>query len=361
MIFNIGSSIADPKQPIEMLQQSTAAFLAALVLPLCRQMCLQPQLPMPRLTRPHKAQTAPLEHIQKYVDDLIYYMTLSTNPASVGSVIWSIFWEPGLDCNLVSVWFGSLLEVIRHIIEAGDLEVFAKVFMARQQLPALLWYGIFTLGDIEVLNKIIYYLESHEDPTGCSSPDIDVAAWTASKQSFLDEDEVGIYEKEDSQVPRSDLLCHRFNFRLGDYDAPRYGWQPMGQVIKTEIEPELWPWLEAGCLRKYQHWIWWLPEKDVKGALIIPKIVARPDTLRVFRRDEVKYIQNTIGQQLEVEKAVITVPDDLSCEVRLEPSRKATFQIISYGSKDAAGDRSLEAMVIPNIREHTWMADSRGI
>ena len=46
----------------------------------------------------------------------------------------------------------------------------------------------------------------------------------------------------------------------------------MGHVIKAEIEPELWLWLEAGCLRKYQHWAWWPPEKDVEGARIISKI-----------------------------------------------------------------------------------------
>jgi len=82
--------------------------------------------------------------------------------------------------------------VIKPIIETGHLEVVAKVFMVRQQLPALWWLGIFILGNIEALDKILYYLESHEDPTGCSSPGIDVAAWTASKQPFLAEDESGI-------------------------------------------------------------------------------------------------------------------------------------------------------------------------
>jgi hypothetical protein len=46
----------------------------------------------------------------------------------MGSIIWSIFWEPGVECNLVSVWFGSILEVIRPIIKAGNVEMLAKIF-----------------------------------------------------------------------------------------------------------------------------------------------------------------------------------------------------------------------------------------
>lgn len=216
-LFDFGSTVADHEESLETLQQPTAAFLAALVLPLYNEMGLQPQLPMPSITTAHRSHATSPECIRDYVDDILYYMTLSIHPASVGSIIWSIFWEPGVDCNLVSAWFGSILEVVRPIIEASDLEVIAKIFMARRQSPALLWFGIFILGDLEFLNKIISYLETHDEQPGgsLSWPDVDVAVWTGSKQSFLDEDALGSYESNSAQVPRSDLLRNRFNFRLG--------------------------------------------------------------------------------------------------------------------------------------------------
>ncbi|KAF4627263.1 hypothetical protein G7Y89_g10892 [Cudoniella acicularis] len=360
-LFDFGSSLTDHEKSFETLQQPTAAFLAALVLPFYNKMGLQPQLPMPSMTTVHRGHATPPGYIRDYIDDLPYYMTLSIHPPSVGSIIWSIFWEPGLDCNLVSAWFGSILEVVRPIVEAGNLEVLAKIFMARRQSPALLWFGIFVLGDYEFLDKIVSYLETHDEQLGgsLSWPDVDVAAWTGSKQSFLDEDALGSYEDIFAQVPRSDLLRHRFNFRLNDFDMPRFGWQPFGHVIKHEIEPELWPRLETRCSRKYKHWIWWLPAKDKNGVRLVPEVIV-PDIQRGFRRDKVKHTKSIPGQ-VELDSTIAEIPGGFDCKVMLGPSRDATFHIMSYGSKDAAGDRSLEAMVIPRIREHSWMLDSRGI
>ncbi|PQE27429.1 hypothetical protein CJF31_00009032 [Rutstroemia sp. NJR-2017a BVV2] len=192
-----------------------------------------------------------------------------------------------------------------------------------------------------------------------SRPDVDVAAWTGSKQSFLDEDILDTYEGIDVQVPRSDLLRHRFNFRLSDQDDLRFGWQPKGHVSKEQIEPELWPRLEIGCSRKYEHWIWWLPERDEKGASKIPEFMM-PDIRRGFRHDKTRDKQ-TVTEELNTETGTVAIPDKFSCEVRLGPLRDATSNIVSYGSKDAAGDRSLEAIVIPGVRQHPWMADSQGI
>lgn len=129
--------------------------------------------------------------------------------------------------------------------------------------------------------------------------------------------------------------------------------------IKYEIEPELWPRLETGCSRKYKHWIWWLPEKDKNGARLVPETIM-PDIQRGFRCDKIRYTKS-IARQVELDSATAVIPDGFSCKIRLGPSRDATFHIISYGPKDAAGDCSLEAMVIPRIRQHPWIAGSRGI
>jgi hypothetical protein len=158
-------------------------------------------------------------------------------------------------------------------------------------------------------------------------------------------------------VPRSDLLPHRFNFRLSDQDDLRFGWQPPGRVSKEQIEPELWPRLEIESSRKYKQWIWWLPGRDENGTPKIPETMM-PDIQRGFRYDKPRYKQSAT-EELSSETGRLVIPDNFSCEVRLGPSKDATFHIVSYGSKDAAGDRS--PIGIPGVRQHPWMADSRGI
>ncbi|KAG4436453.1 hypothetical protein IFR05_008067 [Cadophora sp. M221] len=82
-------------------QQVTVAFLAALILPFYNNLDLKPQLPLLRITPNYKTSPRPLHFVRDYVNDLPYYMTLSIHPGSIGSVLWSIFWEPGIACNIV--------------------------------------------------------------------------------------------------------------------------------------------------------------------------------------------------------------------------------------------------------------------
>ena len=349
---DFGSLVVNGESKYGSLPQPTAGFLAAFALPFYNELNLQPQLPVPKVTASLDTHPTPLDYIRDYVKDLPYFMTLSISPASVGSVVWSIFWEPGLECNLVSAWFGSILEVIRPIIEAGNTEMLSKIFAFRRERASLLWRPIFDLGDFKILDMIVSYLESHEERWGGSwaGPDIDVAAWTGSPQSFFDEDFSGTYKGMTTQVPRSDLLRHRFNFRLGDGDYIRFGWQPIGYVTKEQIEPELWPGLELGCPREYKHWVWWLKDKD-------NHMIA--EIQQGFRHDKAKCLEYI--DEPHPENSQIAVPSGFRCNVRLAPSFKATWSTVHHGAKEASGDRTLEATSIKGIREHPWFADSRGI
>jgi hypothetical protein len=64
---------------------------------------------------------------------------------------------------------------------------------------------------------------------------------------------------------------------------------------------------------------------------------------------------------LELESPGIVIPDDFVYKVQLESSRDTIFHITFYRLKDIIGDRSLETIVIPDIRTYPWMADSRDI
>ncbi|KAK0103668.1 hypothetical protein ONS95_005679 [Cadophora gregata] len=340
-------------------QQVTVAFLAALTLPFYSNLDLKPQLPLPNITINHRTSSTAPHFIRDYVKDLPYYMTLSIHPGSVGSALWSIFWEPGLACNLVSAWFGAILEVLRPTIETADMERLAKIFITRRMRPALLWLGVLVMGNTAILDLIVSYLETHQERANFGSwsgPDVDVAAWTGSKQSFLDEDPLGSYEKLSAKVPRSDLLRHRFNFRFGGLDMPRFGWEPVGHVFKQDIEPELWPQLETGRSREYKHWIWWLP---VQGGRELQK-VTKPSIEKGFLCDNPQR-RRSFHDERNHESGSIAIPCGFTCKFKLTLSKIATFHVVSFGSKEASGDRSLGAMVIPNVRIHPWMVGSRGI
>ena len=182
-----------------------------------------------------------------------------------------------------------------------------------------------------------------------AGPDPDVAVWTGSRQSFFDEDCSGPYLGHNTRVPRADLLRHRFNFRLGDSaDIVHFGWQPFGTVKKMEIEPELWPRLECRPQpREYIHWVWWLG----KDKSVIE---------RGFRHDKGKYIKSVAEESYSATSTAV-IPSGFHCDVRLEPSKEATFRILDWGSRMASGERSIEAVAIPGIRQHPWLADAREI
>ncbi|PSS10592.1 hypothetical protein M430DRAFT_176518 [Amorphotheca resinae ATCC 22711] len=332
--------------------QPTAAFLAALMLPFHNERDLQPQLPMPRIAEHPKIRAAASERIREFVNDLPYFMTLSISPRYLGSAIWSIFWEPGVQCNLASSWLGSIHQMISPILETGDIERLAKIFALRRPRLAPLWLGMFLCGCPEVIDMIRSYLQSLEEQPYDGSwarPDPDVAVWTGSRQSFFDEDGSGPYLSQNAQVPRADLFRHRFNFRLGDgADIIHFGWQPFGTVKKTEIEPELWPRLECKPQpRKYIHWVWWLAENK--------SVIERG-----LRHDKGKHT-DSVAEELDSASSTVVIPSGFHCDVRLEPSKQATFRILDWGSKMASGERSIEAVAIPGIRQHPWLADAREI
>lgn len=98
------------------LSPAFAAFLAALVLPFYRHDGLRPQFPSPILKRcdagTAKGAISESARIRQYTADLRYYMTLCMNTKCLGSALWSIFWQPDIETNLVSPWLSSISHVL---------------------------------------------------------------------------------------------------------------------------------------------------------------------------------------------------------------------------------------------------------
>ncbi|AEO54496.1 hypothetical protein MYCTH_2123392 [Thermothelomyces thermophilus ATCC 42464] len=150
-----------------------------------------------------------------------------------------------------------------------------------------------------------------------SLPDSTVAAWTGSPQSFLDDESPSPYTHPDEPVSRSDVLRHRYNFRLQDDSSRALAWRPFGHVARELVEPDLWPWLERGHVREYVHWVWWV--KTSKGLV--------RDVQLGFRKDTGRFVPN--------------VPDHLGTlrgrgrisaneMIRLGPSRDSTLRMLNF-------------------------------
>ncbi|EEU47589.1 uncharacterized protein NECHADRAFT_78166 [Fusarium vanettenii 77-13-4] len=261
----------DPLSPI------VAGFVAVLALPFYRVMELQPQFLAPTLRlNPTEVRPGP---IRQYLADLRYYMTLSMHPMSVGSIIWSIFWQPDVECNVVSPWLSSTLSELRPLIDSGNLDILAKTFALRRPRVALWWLGIFLLGSPAIPGLIVRYLETSEERWGyatMASPDTTVSSWTGSPQSFLDEGTSRAYIDLNESVSKADLLRCRYNLRLQDTSSALLSWQPFGVTPKTMIEPDLWPWLECRFDRTYEHWVWYIKKGET---------VVRQDVQEGFRKD----------------------------------------------------------------------------
>ncbi|KAI1422461.1 hypothetical protein F5Y12DRAFT_618008 [Xylaria sp. FL1777] len=343
----------------EFMLPYTAAFLAALVLPYYQYVRLQPQLPVPFLA--YSGYYGPPQYdiyksVKHLYDDMPYYMTLSLHPPSISSMIWSIFWQPSIECNLVSPWLSSILSVIRPIIDARDFGRLARIFAHRRPRVSLVWLGIFLLGDITILSRMVRYLETLEEDVclyGIGLPDLSVAAWTGSPLSFWDEAEDGEALATDADaratsVSRAEVLRRRLNFRLGDNYSTLFAWRPFGSIPDRDIEPDLREYMDQRNFREYVYWTW----------------LGVSDTTRHqegFRRDTGRFIED-VPDNLDlldaaVEDAALAKPHS----IKRAASKRTTLAMLDFSVEDVRHDRSLDIAAIPGLtKNHEWLIGWRG-
>ncbi|KIH87286.1 hypothetical protein SPBR_04778 [Sporothrix brasiliensis 5110] len=332
----------------------TASFMAALALPLHRLYDLQPQFPIPRLRRlnfPGDKEKV-LKCITRYVDDLRYFMTLSMSPWTVGSVIWSVFWQPDTDANLVSPWLAGALEALRPILASGNVVELVQVFAQRRPRVALWWLGLSLLGNQRIVELVTRYLETSEEEYGHGSlarASITAFAWTGVQHAFSHAPPPRPYkdEKDTSQlVARADLLWHRLNFNLQD-DSGQLAWRPFGHVRKEYIERDIWPWLEHGCQRRYVKWIWWFEANNKTTGVI--KTTANEE--RGFQADTGRAVQN-VPDVLDV---LDGAAEPGNAVVKLQPSMEATLRMVHFCMMEMGGELDMSLAVLNGITSHKWL------
>ncbi|KAH7031017.1 uncharacterized protein B0I36DRAFT_323029 [Microdochium trichocladiopsis] len=324
-----------------------SSFIAALAIPYYRWAELDLQLPPLASIEPRPSANPSDdcgEIIDSYSKHLPYYMTLSLQPISFGSILWSVFWQPSVACNVASSWLNSTLDVLEPVIAKRDVGQLARIFAARRPLAAILWLGVFLLGDVKILDRIRHFLRSLTEgktlPLG-GPPDITVSAWTRSPQSFWD-------LPCESQLPdgtydRAEILQRRLNFQLSDQYLILFAWKPFSPMDKTSIEIDLYDYLEHPFVRQYVCWQW----GGVSGVE------------RGFRQEQKGYVAPDDNFDFHFGKPNIT-PSKRSAN--LAPSKRATLQMLNFSMTTYLWERCLDYASIPGLdKNHAWLRGWRGL
>ena len=186
--------------------QSSAALTMALTLPLHNLCGSTVQLPRPRLGAPcGPSAMVPKGSSQllKDFENISKYMTMSSNPQFLSSALWGTFWEPDVDCNLVSPWCDGIIDILEPFI-SNDIELLAHTLALRRPHLAPFWYGTLLFGQTKVTEHLIPFLKTQRAPTP-ARPIPEVALWTGCPQSYMDLPGSGSYLREDSTISRADV------------------------------------------------------------------------------------------------------------------------------------------------------------
>jgi hypothetical protein len=286
ILDDISPSTCDPpssKQAVEYLarfasaynisSQSSLALAIALSLPLHNKTKSTIQLPtissFTRASRTSASTPTSVPKMQQDFDNILCYMSLSSNPQYFSSALWSVFWEPEIDCNLVSAWYEPIVQVISPFIKSGNCEILAHILAYRCPRIAPLWYGVLACGQTTIFHRIINFLITSRTPTLCR-PMEEVAAWTGSPQSFMGVYGSGPYLRGE-QVSRADVWRLRHEFS-GDNDNPDglpfknlpfSPWKPFGSIASIETDLAVRTHLEYDRHQwSYANWVWLLNGKQ---------------------------------------------------------------------------------------------------
>ncbi|RSL93750.1 hypothetical protein CEP52_013071 [Fusarium oligoseptatum] len=278
--------------------QVPLALAMALTLPLHNDTASMVKLPRPFLTR-QDSRVASLSSIEQEYNNLSRYMTLSSNPVFLSSTLWAVFWEPGVECNLVSPWCDPIIDVVKPLVDGGELEMLGHILALRRPNVAPLWYGIAACGQTRTILAVVPFLQSLYTPVP-SRPIPEVAAWTGSPQSFMDLRESGAYLQAGDQVARADVW--RLRHECWDVESegapfrnpPMCPWPPFGFMKADELELPVR--LHVNCDRHqwvYLGWTWLLGN----GAVMVKTLLPQKSSSSLFKAE------------LQVDLATSSVPD----------------------------------------------------
>ncbi|RDA88019.1 hypothetical protein CP532_3395 [Ophiocordyceps camponoti-leonardi (nom. inval.)] len=353
-LFGLGADEdEDEEGQHESLSPYREAFFAALLIPYQREFLMHPTFPAIHLERSEAGSFTDADEalIFSYEQDLRYFMTISLSPPSVNSILWSVFWQPDVDCNLASPWLRAIFDVLEPVIEAKDYETLFKMFALRRPRIAPWWMALFLLGNELILGRMKQYLNptvSNVHFWTIHRPDPTLFAWTGAAQTFVEcaaeADCLG-----PGLISRADLARSLFINQQWLPASTPLSWRPFGNVRWRDVVPGLRPYLSTLPSFYYWHFTWELDTEETVTSLGL-------------RRDTGRHIEDVIDD-LEIRSSTFG-QDDQNCSRLISrcQSKKATVGMITLLMRDIWGQRNWGNTTMPDsVRYHDWLCDWKGL
>lgn len=242
--------------------QFSISLAVALMIPLHDYWQLTAHLPPLRMkerqAKPCPSTDSMSQSWKRYMEDIDYYMTLSSNQETMYAALCGCFWEPEVPCNLVSPWLHPVVnEVLRpsSMITARDQEIFALLCAIRRPSIGALCIGAIVTG---LGPKILRRIEDGNPPV-----DDNTFAWTGTLQCYLDLTGVGSYTLEDSEYILRQDIWRLLHLPTTDPDDDNFNrrpfspWAPCGKSLIKHCALRVTPHLK--CPRheyQYDHLKW---------------------------------------------------------------------------------------------------------
>ncbi|KAL3455605.1 hypothetical protein BJX64DRAFT_272125 [Aspergillus heterothallicus] len=177
------------------------------------------------------------------------YMTLSSNPWGLRSLLCSTFFNPDIECNLVSAWLNPAFAVLDSISSTNPALIAALASKRHPQLMVL-WLGAVCLNVAKAVLRDVR--------AGMVALDLPASAWTEIPQTFLTSQTRHI---DGDSIPRDDESRLLFITATEGHDRPPiWPWKPFGatRLCDTELAVQEHAQCAATHCLEYQSWKWLL-------------------------------------------------------------------------------------------------------
>ncbi|KUJ16076.1 uncharacterized protein LY89DRAFT_102789 [Mollisia scopiformis] len=209
-------------------EQNHAALAATLLLPVARFDKSRVQLPTPRVRRKvrlNKESICKTPAWSENLNQLDRLLSLSCNAVGTKALLNSVFFEPGVACNICGAWLqGTFAFLDSDIVQ--DQHILLRVLMKRDPSLGFLWLGAFIIGaqtrSLQEARQAWWKIDLH------------VAAWTGTLKSFIQEP-VSTLPPGTEEISRADE-CRLMYLSHDQYYTvpPLFPFAPFGSTAITD-------------------------------------------------------------------------------------------------------------------------------
>ncbi|KIA75648.1 hypothetical protein HK57_00580 [Aspergillus ustus] len=189
--------------------------------------------------------------IKAHGEMLPRYMTLSCNIWGLHSLLQSTFFNPDIECNLVSAWLNPAFAVLNSVPPTDRITP-VIVLANRQPRLGILWLGAFLVNvDQSVLR---------DTRNGMVALDLATSAWTNTPRTFLTSP---MGSNDGTSISRDDECRLLFISSSECHERPPiWPWKPFGSthLRDTELAVQEHARCAATHCLEYESWEWMLAD-----------------------------------------------------------------------------------------------------